>query len=503
VQSTYPIEEAILGIDVGTTGCKTMLVDRRGQLVVEGESSYAVDSPRPGWAEQDVDAVLSGVFTAIRTCVQTAPRPITALCLGGALHSILPIGARDQPLMPALTWADNRAEQQAETIKQCAPALYFQTGCPAHPMYPVAKIRWLQEAAPDVFRSAARFVSVKEYVIHALTGQWLIDPSVASGSGLLNLQQLDWDDEALSLAGINRDRLSPLVAPNTMIGHVTPSRADELGLSRDVKVYIGASDAALSNVGAGAVQPGVIVTMIGSSGAIRTFAPQPILDPQKRTWCYLLDHEHYLVGGAINNGGIVLRWFADNFMSASNQDAYEALLAEAATVEPGAEGLIFLPFLAGERSPNWNPNARGVLFGLTLHHSRRHTVRAIIESVGYRLRSVLEPVEEVVGAATEIRASGGFLHSQLWTQILADILGHALNVPATPHTSALGAALWGWYAAGRFKTFGDIASEVPITKVIQPDVERQSRYAQQYDLYRAVYDSLRPVFTPRHSSVGG
>lgn len=486
----------ILGVDIGTTGCKTVAVDRSGCILAEGDSFYPVVSPRPGWGEQDPQAVLAGVWASMHECLaQTSGAPV-ALCIGGALHSLVVVDEHGQPLMPVLTWADSRSEKQATRLRQNPEAhlLYQRTGCPAHPMYLPAKILWLHECVPELFQAATRFVSVKELVVHSLTGRWIVDDSLASGSGLLNIHSHDWDDATLALAHIERGQLSPVAPAATDLGPIKSEMACELGLPPETRVILGASDAALSSLGAGAVTHGVLVAMIGSSGAVRTLAPQVKLDPRERTWCYVLDQSHYLVGGAINNAGIVLRWFADGFVQPGSGDAIETLIHEAAQVGLGADGLIFLPFLTGERSPGWNAQARGVLFGLSLHHSRRHVARAILEAVAFRLRSVLEAVEQVAGPAIDIRASGGFVRSPLWVQILADVLGRAITVPGTANTSALGAALFGWYALGEFGSLQELASLTLAKEVIQPDTGRYAAYTRLYRLYCDLYGQLGGAF---------
>lgn len=486
----------VLGVDIGTTGCKTIAVDRAGQILAEGEASYPVLAPRPGWAEQDPDAVRHGVREAVRQCltrVEGAPR---ALAFGGALHSLVPLDVHDRPLMPALIWGDTRSATQAAALqaRKDAHALYARTGCPAHPMYPLSKILWLRQAAPELWTRAARFVSVKEYVLYEWTHAWRVDESLAVGSGLLNLYTLDWDEQALELARIARERLSPLAPSIERAGEIRPELARDLGLPSGTPLILGASDAALSSLGAGALKPGVFVAMIGSSGAIRTFAPRPRVDERGRTWCYLLDKSHYLVGGAINNAGLVLRWFADNFAGNAGGDAYELLVREAGEVGAGAAGLIFLPFLTGERSPGWNPRARGVLFGLSLHHSRRHVARAILEGVAFRLRSVLEALEEVAGRAATLRVSGGFVHSPLWVQITADVLGRTLDVPSTANTSALGAAWWGWHALGDPSDLSAVVDKIAVTQTVTADPARHTWYDTLYALYCRLYEQSAPSF---------
>ncbi|MCL4394576.1 MAG: gluconokinase [Chloroflexi bacterium] len=482
--------EYVLGVDIGTTSCKTVALDRGGAVLSEGGARYPTRSPRPGWAEQSPDSVLGGVISSIRDCVAPLSDQPKALCFAGALHSLLAVDVHDKPLIDALTWADSRSSAQAARTEGFD--LYQRTGCPPHPMYPLSKLLWLHETDEQLYRTAARFVSVKEYVLHALTGEWAVDDSLASGSGLLNLHTHDWDDEAIALAETTPARLSTIVPTTGEIGQLEPDVAKELGVSRSTRLFMGASDAALNSVGAGAAAPASITMMIGSSGAVRAITTEPLLDARARTWCYILDHTHYIVGGAINNAGIVLDWLAQNVVS--NADAVDQLIEAAAQAPAGAAGLVFLPFLSGERSPNWNARVRGVLFGLSLHHDRSHIARATLEGIGFRLRSVLEVVEGLVGPATEIRATGGFLRSAAWTQILADVLQRTLLLASSPNTSAIGAALLGWHALGELADWPASVSIIPGSGLVRPDGATSATYERLYGIYQDLYSRLGDSF---------
>lgn len=490
------MRDYVIGLDVGTGGCKAVAVDGKGSVLSEGSSTYAIMSSRPTWAEQDLHAVVDGAIASVRECLKDLDEPPRALCLDGALHSVLAVDEHGEPLTAALIWADSRSTNQALALKRLADshALYLRTGCPAHPMFPLAKIIWLRESDPEIFKRAARFVSIKEYLVYLLTREWLADESVASGSGLFNLQTFDWDDDALARAEIGCERLSSIVAAKTEHPGLDVEMARRLGIPAETRLILGPSDSACSNIGAGALAANVFVAMIGSSGAVRTFSHRPLLDSLERTWCYVLDRSNFIVGGAINNAGLVLRWFADNFLGSGKENTYETLIAEAGLANPGASGLVFLPFLTGERSPGWNPQARGVLFGLSLHHHQRHVARAILESVAYRLRSVLEALEEIAGPAKEIRASGGFLRSPLWVQIVSDVLGRRIAIPSTVNTSALGAALFGWHVVGDTKSLRDMERLLPACPVVQSRAAEHAIYSRAFKIYSDLYNELGDSF---------
>ncbi len=489
----------ILGVDIGTTGCKCIIVDLEGRCLGEGTSPYSILSPHPSWAEQDPDAVFAGVIEAVRRAVISScvpPDEIWALSFSGALHSLLAVDREGISLTKALIWADTRSKDWSLRLREehDAHQIYERTGCPVHPMYPASKILWMRENLPGAYRKAHKFISLKEYVLYKLLNRYLVDRSIASGTGLFNIHHLDWDYDTLEIVGITPDRLSEHVATTTTFEGVDPIYAEAMGIPSNVLVVIGAGDGLLSNLGAGSVEPGQLTCMIGTSGALRVLSQEPKLDEKERTWCYLLTDEAWVVGGAINNAGLVYQWFRDHFCPAA-EDSYEALDEEAAEVGVGSEGLIFLPYLTGERSPNWDPNARGVLFGLSLRHDRRHFIRAIMEGVAYRMYSVLLALEEVTGKMREIRGSGGFLRSPLWIQIMADVCGRQLLVPQTIETTSLGAVFLAMYALGHIRNLREVRRYVPIKGCCTPNMTNHDLYLRLVDIYSKVYQGLADQFT--------
>jgi gluconokinase len=362
------------------------------------------------------------------------------------------------------------------------------------------KILWLRQEKPEVYAMAARYITAKEYVFEQITGQQVVDYSLASGSGLLNVHTLDWDSLSLDLTGIKPNQLSQIASPLTTFRGLNPSLAEALGISPDTLVVLGSSDAANSTLGAGATNPWQATCMVGTSGAFRTIAPRPILDPAARTWCYAIDETHWLVGGAINNGGIALSWLKDVVNQAFSQFpaktelSFEDLIDLAGQAGVGAGGLVCLPFFAGERSPNWNMNARGMLFGLTLQHDIRHISRSLLEGVAYRLRSLSEILCDLTGDIREVRASGGFSHSGLWPQIIASAIGRNLLVPTWGETSSLGAAFWAMQGAGALPLFEKAGELVSIGSRYSPQPEEAAVYDRLYRIYTGLYASAINAF---------
>ncbi|HAL62421.1 MAG TPA: gluconate kinase, partial [Chloroflexi bacterium] len=319
----------ILGIDIGTTGCKCIVVDLEGRCLGEGTSLYSILSPYASWAEQDPEAVFAGVIEAVRRAVSTSrapPEEIWALSLSGALHSLLAVDREGVPLTKALIWADTRGKEYSLRIREehDAHQIYKRTGCPVHPIYPASKILWIRENLTSAYRKAHKFVSLKEYVLYKLLNKHLVDRSIASGSGLFNIHNLDWDYDTLGILGITADRLSKHVATTAVFEGLEPRYAEAMGIRSDTLVVIGAGDGLLSSLGAGSVEPGQLTCMIGTSGAVRVLSQEPKLDEKERTWCYLLTDEAWVVGGAINNAGLVYQWFRERFYP-REETAYQVL----------------------------------------------------------------------------------------------------------------------------------------------------------------------------------
>jgi gluconokinase len=490
-----------LGIDLGTGSCKAAAVDESGTVLGFGTTEYAGAEAQERWQEQDPRELLRAVIAAVRQAVERSgarPERCAGMSIGGALHSVMAMDDRDQPLTGVITWADGRAVKQAEAVAatEAGKRLYPETGCPPHGMYPLYKVMWLRENRREVFQKARRYVSAKEFVGFRLTGTWQVDYSLASGSGFLNTRTLEWSDSALEQAGIRTDQLSPLAAPVDLLGRLSAEAAAQMGLPAGTPVVTGSSDAVNSSVGAGAVAPHQATLMIGTSGALRVVAPRPVLDPKARSWCYAVDAAHWLVGGAINNGGVALSWLRDCLNQAYVRQplTFEDVLALAGRAPVGSGGLVCLPFFAGERSPNWNLNARAVFFGMSLSHEARHLARALLEGIAFRFKSLLAVLTEVGLDVRQIVASGGFTKSELWLQVMADALGRELSVPEWGETSALAAAFWPFLSTGGAASISDIRNWVQSSRVRQPVPEHAAVYERIYPLYAELYRSLAGAF---------
>jgi gluconokinase len=486
----------VVGVDVGTTATKAVAFDAHGDAFGTGEVTYPLLQPEPAEAVQDPDAVIGGALRAIRDAVAGARERgarVAGLSLSCAMHALMALDGRDRPLTQIVTWADMRAAEQAERLRRERPELHDRTGTPLHPMAPLAKLLWFAEHEPDTFAAARRWIGTKELVVARLTGTWALDHSMASGTGLMNLEALDWDSEALEVAGIGPERLAPLV-PATACFTLSADAASAVGLDAGLPVVIGAGDGPLANLGVGAVRPGVAACSIGTSGALRLVVERPVVDPERRLFCYALTPGRWVVGGAINNGGVVLQWVGEALAPDLGEHPEEALVALAAQAPPGSDGLIMLPYLFSERAPHWSSMARGAYVGLTHQHRRPHLVRAALEGVCQQLALVLASMRDAGNETREIRATGGFARSALWRQILADALGMPIGFPTRHEGSAFGAALLGMEALDLVETIDLAAELVAIDEVVEPDPASATAYAELLPAFAGLYDALAPAF---------
>ncbi|NMD72091.1 gluconokinase [Bacillus sp. DNRA2] len=460
----------MLGIDIGTTSTKAVLFTDKGEVIQTENIGYPLYTPDISTAEQNPDEIFQAILQAITNIMKQHPqKQLLFISFSSAMHSVIALDENDQPITRCITWADNRSEAWAYKIKTELNGLeiYKRTGTPIHPMSPLSKITWLVNEHPEIAQKAKKYIGIKEYIFKKFFDQYVVDYSLASAMGLMNLNTLDWDEEALKIAGISREQLSELVPTTKSFCNCNIDLANQIGIDPQTPFIIGASDGVLSNLGVNAIQKGEIAVTIGTSGAIRTIIDRPQTDDLGRIFCYALTENHWVIGGPVNNGGMVLRWIRDEFASSEVEtakrlgiDPYEVLTQIAERVQPGADGLLFHPYLAGERAPLWNPDVRGSFFGLTLSHKKEHMIRAALEGVIFNLYTVFLALTECMdGPVTRIKATGGFARSNVWRQMMSDIFESELVVPESYESSCLGACLLGLYAVGKIDSF-DVAEEM-------------------------------------------
>lgn len=496
----------VLAVDIGTTSTKTLIIDRQGGVQASHSVEYPIYTPSPDMAEQDPEEIFRAVKEGIRAVMSkgsAAPSQISSVSFSAAMHSIMAVNEQFEPLTRAVIFADNRSSSFVRTLRTDfnAHRIYRNTGTPIHPMSPLLKLMWFKQHRSDLFRSSVKFIGIKEYVLARLFGRLVVDYSIASATGLFNLNDLHWDRLALEAAGVDPQQLPEPVDTTYKLEGLTKQTADELGLRPDTPFVVGASDGVLANLGIGAIDPGVYAVTIGTSGAVRGVVNSPSTDEKERLFCYALNKDFWVVGGAINNGGIMLRWVRDQLATLEaeearnqGQDPYDVLTRIAESVSPGSDGLIFLPLLTGERAPYWNANARGVFFGLSLYHEKKHMIRAVMEGVMYRIHSVVAALEDNSGPAKEIRASGGFARSAFWRQMMADVLATPVTVPRSIESSGLGAAKLGLLATGEIKQLQELDHWVNIAHQHEANEHNHHIYERLTSIYMDVYHSLKNSF---------
>ncbi|MEW9673232.1 gluconokinase [Ammoniphilus sp. 3BR4] len=499
-------QQVVIGLDIGTTSTKAVAFGPRGRIRAVHSVDYPLIHPQPSWAEQDPNRILEAVVESVRHVMlkaKAAPKDLQAIGMSTAMHSLIALDASGELLTRSIIWADNRSVKQSNWIlnEYSGHQFYRRTGTPIHPMSPLSKLLWMKEEDPETFSRSAKFVSIKEFVLHRLFGQYVVDYSIASATGLFNLEALDWDEEVLGLLGINRDQLSHPVPTTYILSDMDQDMAIKMGIHPDTPFVVGASDGVLANLGVGAIGPGETAVTIGTSGAIRTVIDRPRTDEKGRTFCYALTDRHWVIGGPTNNGGMILRWLKDEFAAPEievakrlGKDPYEIMIEYAEKVPAGSEGLLFLPFLSGERAPYWNANARGLFFGISLHHKREHFIRAVLEGVILSVFTVGVALHDLAGQAVDIRASGGFARSAVWRQILADMMGREVLVPESHEASSLGAAALALYAIGEIDDLEQIKDWITISHCQQPNLQNTETYLELYNMYDRLYHKLKGEF---------
>ncbi|HEX6254276.1 MAG TPA: gluconokinase [Euzebyales bacterium] len=485
----------VIGLDVGTTAVKAGLYDADGHELGVARQRHPLRSSG-GEAEQDPGAVVDATIEALTQAVATARQKnldVAGISVSTAMHGVIGLDRDRRPVTPLVTWGDTRAHAQAAALRAGHLDVYRRTGTPLHPMAPLAKLRWYHEERAALAADVRTWVTAKELVLDALTGVLVIDRSSASATGLYALKDEAWDAEALSLAHTDADHLAPVVPTDHLLDALTADVAERTGLPRGTPVVAGATDGVLANLGVAAVGNGVGAVTIGTSGAVRTVVGTPHTDPRMRTYCYALADHRWVVGGAISNGGLWLRWLRDAGLVGDLDDA--ALSELASEVPPASHGVTVLPYLTGERAPQWSSTPSGVVFGLRLGHGRGHLVRAGMEGVAHQLRLVADALADGGYPLRRLRATGGFTRSPVWLRIVAGVLDVPIEVPAVTEATAFGAAILGMAALGLVDDLDVATDMVTVASTHQPDdrdayAAAHRRYAELVDVLGEPFDRL-------------
>ena len=485
----------LLGVDIGTSSCKTALFDPEGKVVAQGGCEYPVSYPRKGWAEQDPARWWDGVCRAVREMVSDNgidPAEIAGIGTDGQSWSAIALDRDGNVLCPTPIWTDTRSEEicRETADRLTAEKLFDLCGNPAKPGYTWPKILWYRKHRPEVFEKTEKILQSNSYIVYRMTGEITQDLSQGYGLACFDMRKGCWDEDMCEALGIPR-KLLPEIAPcHQIVGRLTGEAAKQMGLREGIPVAAGGLDAACGTLGAGVVSPGQTQEQGGQAGGMSICIDQYAADPRLILGFHVVPGRWLLQGGTTGGGG-ALKWLRETMCP---ELSFAEMSALAETAEPGSGGVTFLPYMAGERSPIWDPNACGVFFGLNFGVTRAQMIRACMEGVAYSLRHNLETAAEAGARADVLRAMGGSANSRIWTQIKADVTGCGIEVPGSDTATTLGAAMLAGVGIGVWQGFEEAARQtIRVNRTYEPDPTVKEAYDRGYETYRKLYGNLKDL----------
>ena len=498
----------ILAHDLGTTGDKATLFSGEGTLLCSSFSAYPTSYPQTGWAEQDAGDYWQSFCDSTKALIEKArmnPGDIAVVSFSGQMMAALPIDKDGTPLRSSIIWADLRSTKQAAEIGQRIgeDRVYNLTGHRLSPSYSAAKIMWIRDNEPDVYKKTYKFIHAKDSVVQRLTGKVYTDYSDASGMNLLDINSLRWSEEMLNATGIERSKLPDPVESTEVVGKVGGTAAGQSGLKEGTPVAIGGGDGPCATAGAGVVRLGEAYIYVGSSTWMGLASDKPIIDPEKRTFTFVhFKKGLYMPAGTMQAGGGSFKWFRDILgrteTEAAEQagvDVYDLLSLKAEQAPCASAGLLFLPYLMGERSPLWDPNARGCFIGLSMMHDKRHLVRAVLEGVAYNMRHIQDAFSEQGVTCEAVRMIGGGAKSRVWCAIFADILERPIQrLNFIEEATSVGAAIAGGVGVGLISSLEEAGKFVHVVEETPPNNSNFEIHRRQFEAFKASYRSLKEVF---------
>lgn len=490
-------KDYIIGVDIGTSSSKALAFSTEGKILAQHQLGYKTYHPQPSYSEQDPDEILKAIVGVIHFVIKKM-KDQQPLCVSfsSAMHSLMAVNQKGNPISRLIIWSDGRSLAEADKLngQKEASKIYNHTGTPIHVMSPLCKLLWWKKEEKETFKKAARFISIKEYIFSKFFGEYIADYSLASATGLFDHTTLQWYEPALDAIGLKKNRLSSPVSPLYICKGLKNNFDKKTGLKKDVPIAVGAGDGCLANLGTGVTQKGELAATIGTSGAVRLYSGKPWTDKKHRLFNYLLLEKEFISGGAINNGGILLDWFRHHFMKESGEEeSYPEFLEEAFQAEAGSNGLLFLPYLQGERSPMWDARARGSFIGIHYHHERKHFMRAVVEGICFSLYDSAAILEQTSATIQKVFVSGGFTRSPAWVQMLTDLFNKEVKVCGHGDASSVGAALMGMRAMKMIHSWKEAEAFIPITKTMKPRKEKTKIYRRNYELFSKMYETLKPA----------
>jgi gluconokinase len=496
-------QECIISVEIGTNAVRIVAFNFLGKELASMKGAYPTFHTQADFSEQDPEQIFITMLYVLKNLltehVHTKGLAVSRLVFSSSMHSLLSVDKHGSPIGNAITWADNRGKQEAMELKESkiGKKIYDSTGTPIHPMSPLVKISWTRHHAKDRFDQASKFLSLKSYIIFQLTGDYVIDYSLASAMGLLNIHTLEWDDNALGYAGISANKLASLVPVFHSNFKIKKEYQKLLGLGSRTKIITGSSDGCLATLGSGVLGNNKAIISIEDSGAVRMEGKKVIKDPKQRFFNYILTEGHYVSGGPTNNGNLVFEWFAKqfgNFNRPYDMDmTMENLLHEAARVQAGSNGLLFLPYLLGERAPIWNPSARGVYFGINIKHEKQHMLRATLEGILYQIYYIGKTLQEHKKFDSLV-VHGSFATIPFITQIIADMFNMNVSSKTSSDRLAFGSFLLAATELGIYKNLEESVQAVQLPDEFTPRKSEHETYMKFFPLFERLSTKLQDEF---------
>jgi xylulokinase len=500
------MEKLLMGIDVGTSSCKVALFDSAGKVVSQSTKEYPVYYPAPGHAEQNPLEWWQAICHAVKDVLQAAPvdtRQIAGIGVDGQSWSAIPVDRQGNVLSNTPIWMDTRAEDICKRITEKIgfERIFSVSGNPFEPTYSTPKIIWFKENMPDVYNNTHKFLQSNSYIVYKLTDVMSQDVSQGYGLHFFDIESKKWDEELCDEMRISLEKFPEIFSCHQIVGTVTEEAAAQTGLPVGVPVAAGGLDAACGTLGAGVIHTGETQEQGGQAGGMSICLDKATAHPKLILSCHVVPDRWLLQGGTVGGGG-ALKWFQQEFGPFEKvqegeviKSPFQVMDEEATAINPGSEGLIFLPYMAGERSPIWDKYAKGVYYGLDYSKTRAHMIRATLEGCAYALQHNIKTAEEVDAVIDELVAMGGAANSRLWTQIKADVTGKVIKVPSSDTATTLGAAILAGVGTGVYKDFDEaVTRTVKVTRTHEPNREAHLLYQKYYKIYLKIYEQLKDTF---------
>lgn len=500
------MSDILLGIDIGTSACKVMAFDKSGKVVASKSKSYPVYYPNPGWVEQNPDEWWDAVCVAIKQMIDEGlnASEIKGVGIDGQSWSAIAVDKEGNVLCNNPIWMDLRSQDICTRLKETIgeERLFNTSGNPLQPSYTLPKILWYKENRPDVYEKTYKILQSNSFIAYRLTGHMTQEPSQGYGLSCYDIRKNVWDIELCKELGINPDFLPEIVQCHDVVGSVTEKAAQQTGLLVGTPVVAGGLDAACGTLGVGVIHAGETQEQGGQAGGMSICMDTCLADKRLILGCHVVPGYWLLQGGTVGGGGVI-NWFEKEFCEAErikakedSKNSFEEMSDEATTIPAGSEGLVFLPYMSGERSPIWDPCAKGVYFGIDFSKTRAHFIRASMEGVAYSLKHNLETAKEAGANAEVLRAMGGAANSTVWTQLKADITGRKIIVPASDTATALGAAILAGVGVGIYKSFEEaVDTTIAVRKEYTPNPEVSEVYEKGYKKYIDLYKNLKSLMS--------